>query len=235
MASFHLSVKTGGKGAASQHEKYIGRKGAYTNREGDLVFCEHVNLPPWARDDAQVFWKAADKYERKNGAVYREWEGALPAELTKGQQIELALDWLKHVAPGKAATVAIHAPYAALGGVPQPHFHIMVSDRLMDGVERSPEQHFSRYNPKNPEKGGCRKDSGGKSPIALRNELKETRKAWAELTNEHLARQGHTARVDHRSHKDRGLEAAPGKHLGPSRVKKLQDAAKCQMEHQPKL
>lgn len=230
MATYHLSVKTGRRGAASQHEKYIGRKGAYTNRDGDLVFCEHVNLPPWAHDDVQTFWKAADKYERKNGAVYREFEAALPAELTTKQQIELARDWLNHIAPSKAATIAIHAPSAALGGVPQPHFHLMVSDRVMDGIERSPEQHFSRYNHKNPAKGGCRKDSGGKTPIALRNELKETRKGWADLINGHLERHGHEARVDHRSHKERGLDTSPGKHLGPARVRRLQEAAKSTMK-----
>lgn len=224
MATYHLSVKTGSRGAASQHMKYIAREGGYMYRGEDLVACEHLNLPTWAQDEPKVFWKAADKYERKNGAVYREYEAALPAELTTEQQKELARAWLNQVAPGKVATLAIHAPSAALGGVPQPHFHVMVSDRMMDGIDRSPEQHFRRYNPKNPALGGCRKDSGGKTPIALRNELKETRKAWADLTNEHLELHGHVARVDHRSHKDRGLEATPGKHLGAARVRKLQQS-----------
>jgi len=39
-----------------------------------LVFVQHGNLPAWANGDPAIFWKAADKYERANGAAYREFE-----------------------------------------------------------------------------------------------------------------------------------------------------------------
>jgi len=44
------------------------------------------------------------------------------------------------------------------------------------------------------EVGGCRKDSGGKEPALLREELKSRRARWVELQNRHLELNGHPAR-----------------------------------------
>lgn len=219
--TYHLSVKTGGKGAAARHAKYIGRRGAFESKSEDLVDTFSGNLPGWTSGDTTKFWQTADKFERSNAAVYREYEGALPAELTHAQMRSALEDWMQFIAPNKPYEVAIHEPVAALGGVPQPHFHAMVSDRVLDGIDRPAELHFRRYNPKNPEAGGSKKDSGGRTPLALRNELKETRKAFADLLNRHLEANGHLPRLDHRSHEERGLSAEPGRHLGPARVQRL--------------
>ncbi|WP_407239847.1 hypothetical protein [Escherichia coli] len=54
---------------------------------------------------------------------------------------------------------ALHVPTAADGGE-QPHFHLMFSERQVDGIDRDPEQYFKRYNAKAPEKGGARKGYG---------------------------------------------------------------------------
>lgn len=172
-------------------------------------------MPLWANDNAYLFWKYGDRYERKNGAVYREFEGALPAELSSEQLIELVKDFINAVAPHKPYEVAIHAPLAALGGVPQPHFHLMTSDRVDDGIERPPEQHFRRFNSLAPHLGGCRKESGGKTPLELSDSLRSVRAVLAEVINKHLMRHGHIARVDHRSNRDRGLPEPVDRHLGP--------------------
>ena len=39
----------------------------------------------------------------------------------------------------------------------------MFNERLQDGIERDPEQYFKRYNSKNSERGGAKKDNTGKS------------------------------------------------------------------------
>ena len=41
------------------------------------------------------------------------------------------------------------------------------------------------------------------------------RARWGELANAALERHGHEARIDHRSHAERGIEAEPSQHLGP--------------------
>ena len=226
MATFHISIKSGRKGRAVDHASYISRAGKFLKKlkENDLSFSEHGNLPKWCRDNPKIFWTMADLHERSNGCAYRELELALPSELNLEQQKDLLEDYLADQLSSKPYQYAIHTPTASLGGVPQPHAHLMFNDRIDDGIPRDPLQYFRRYNPKNPQLGGAKKDSGGKERQVLREELVERRKAWADLTNSYLARYGHEARVDHRSNRDRGIEQAPGRHMGQARIKQIKDA-----------
>ena len=219
MASYHCSVKVGGKGQASSHAAYIAREGSYAERDGyeDLEATGHGNLPSWAEGEPSLFWSAADRHERANGATYREIEIALPRELNPAQRQELVLDFIRQeIGARHAHQWAIHNPGAALAGGEQPHAHLMYSERTVDGIERGAEQYFKRYNGTHPELGGCRKDSAG-----TEERLLETRQRWAEVQNAHLQQHGHTARVDHRSLADQGIDRAPEQHLGGRRVRQL--------------
>lgn len=122
--------------------------------------------------------------------------------------------------PRRSSTVSF-AAIAALGETEQPHLHAMFSDRISDGIDRTPDQHFRRQNPTNPELGGCKKHSGGKSPAALREEVTATRQTCAQLQNAILEKYGHDARVDSRSHQARGIAREPERHLGQARIKKM--------------
>jgi hypothetical protein len=221
MATYHFSIKSGKRGKAQNHAVYIAREGKHSKDqiESDLIAKSSGNLPAWANDNPVEFWKAADKHERINGAAYRELEVALPSELTDEQNLKLVQELIKLEIQDKPYQFAIHAPKAALGEVDQPHAHIMFSDRLADGIERKPEQHFKRYNPRDPSRGGCKKDSGGKEKAVLKNELLTIRENWAELQNQALAEHGHDARVDHRSNKQRGITKPAERHLGQAGVK----------------
>lgn len=211
MASYHCHVKVGAKGKAGPHADYILRQGKYESRKGleELESSGSRNMPKWAEHKPTIFWQAADEHERANGSAYREIEVALPRELTPKQRLNLVNDFLER-AYGKshAVTFAIHNPKSALDGGEQPHAHIMYSERVLDGIDRDPSQFFKRYNAKSPEKGGCKKDSAG-----TEERLQETRELWAQVQNEHLARLGHDARVDHRSLKDQGIQRAPQRHI----------------------
>lgn len=59
---------------------------------------------------------------------------------------------------------------------------------------------------------------GRQNPIAERwnseEQLVEWRKTWADVTNRYLEQYGHDARIDHRSHADRGLTEQPTIHEG---------------------
>ncbi|MGF6997273.1 MobA/MobL family protein [Paraburkholderia sp. GAS32] len=235
MASFHHTVKSGKKGSATDHGAYITRKGKHSKREEDLVASGHGNMPSWAQEDASAFWKAGDKYERANGAVYREHEIALPDELTRDQQKELVDQIVSGLVGTKPFQYAIHAPNAALGSGSNTHVHLMYSDREEDGIERSPEQTFRRYNAKHPERGGRKKVSGGKNRMELRDELIATRKKCADLQNAALEKCGHTARVDHRSLKDQGIDRIPERHLGQARIRTMstEDREEYRAQRQP--
>lgn len=220
MATFHVSVKSGNKGTAKTHAQYIAREGKHAEKD-DLVAKSHGNLPQWAQDDCRNFWSAADKYERKNGSTYREFEVALPNELGNEAHVEIAERLVTQLVGDRPFQYAIHSKPAALGQVPQPHIHLMYSDRINDDIDRPREQHFRRFNRAEPEKGGCRKASGGRLPADLRADLIAARKNCADIINEALEANGYSSRVDHRSNAERGIEAAPGRHLGPARVKLL--------------
>lgn len=228
MASYHCSVKVGKVGKGAAHAAYITREGVYESlrdREAceKLIHSEHGNLPKWAADRPETFWEEADIRERKNGSVYREFEIALPRELSREQQIKLVRDFVStELGLHHAYSWGLHEPRAAIDGGKQAHAHIMFSERTRDEIERDPDQYFKRANPAHPERGGCLKSNrfgGGKRSSERKAAIKELRASWAEIQNRHLELAGHSARVDHRSLKDQGIDREPEKHFGPARVK----------------
>jgi hypothetical protein len=219
MASYHCSVKTGGKGRAGKHGDYISREGKYSpeltkGNSSKLEDLEHKasgNMPAWAAHDAGIFWRAADEHERANGATYREIEVALPRELNPAQRQELVEDFIQQqIGERHPYTYAIHIPKAAIEKGEQPHAHIMYSERTLDGIARDPELFFKRANTKQPERGGCKKDSAG-----TKERLLATRELWANVQNKHLERAGVDERVTHLSLRAQGIDRTPEVHLGP--------------------
>lgn len=182
------------------------------------MFSGYGNLPQWARDQSVIFWKASDKYERANGAAYRELVIALPHELSLEQLREIVKRLISELIGAKPYQYAVHAPVSSLQGESNPHVHLMYSDRLPDGIARSEAQTFSRFNRSNPEQGGCRKGSGGKTRMQVRDELIARRKVASDIQNGFLASHGHAARVDHRTLKAQGNERDPERHLGPAKI-----------------
>ena len=159
MAVFHLKVsvgsRAGGQSAVAKAD-YIEREGRYEQDREELEHKEHGNMPEWAEDDPRSYWEAADEHERVNGRLFREVEFALPRELNEGDQVELAREFASKLtsAGGERLpyTLAVHR-----GDGENPHAHLMISERANDGIERSREQWFKRYNSKEPEKEGARK------------------------------------------------------------------------------
>lgn len=223
MATFHFEIKSGRNGY--EHSHYVARKGFYAKR-GDLVATGHGNLPAWAEGEPANLWKAAEKYERKNGAVYREAIIALPAELSMEQNHALVEDLIAKLAPGKPHQHAIHASKSAIQGENSPHLHLMTTDRVDDGIDRPAERFFARFNSAEPEKGGRKKLSGGRNRMEIRDDLIATRKLVAETINHHLAINGHEARVDHRTLKARGIRRRAERYLGPAKIRGMSDQEK---------
>ena len=100
----------------------------------------------------------------KNGSTYREHIIGLPRELNQAQRMKLVKEWVvNEMGTNKPYSLAIHNTIAS-DGQEQPHLHLMFCERLQDGIERTPQQFFKRYNSKDPSKGGCQKDNTGKTP-----------------------------------------------------------------------
>lgn len=218
MASYHCTVKAGASASASAHAEYIEREGKYKSRSGsDLEAVETGNLPGWA-ECSSAFWQASDALERVNAKAYREYEVALPREMTPSQRLELVREFVRQeIGDRHAYTFAIHNPRAALEGGEQPHAHIMFSERLNDGIKReNPEHYFKQSSSKDPARGGCKKvNSARKTTQERKADLVALRERWATLQNVHLEKHGHADRVDHRTLAERGVDRLPTEHLGP--------------------
>lgn len=212
MASYHLAVKTisrsAGRSATAAAAYRAGavisdqREGVvhdYTRRSG----VDHTQIvlpadaPAWAADRAAL-WNAAEAAEtRKNSTVAREFEIALPVELSAQQRQDLVLEFAREISDRHqvAVDVAIHAP-GAEGDNRNHHAHLLLTTRQL-----GPEGLGAKTRELD------QKQSG---------EVDHWRARWAEVQNLALERAGCAERVDHRSHAERGLEAQPLPQLTPA-------------------
>ncbi|MET3763120.1 MobQ family relaxase [Sphingomonas sp. UYEF23] len=211
MASFHLAVKTvsrsAGRTATAAAAYRAGveiadeRTGVvhdYTRKQGieHLEIVAPADAPEWVRDRSAL-WNAAEQAEtRKNSTVAREYEIALPAELSADERRTLTLDLAREISErhGVAVDVAIHAP-GRQGDQRNHHAHLLTTTRRI-GAEGLGEK--SRELDQ--------KTSG---------EVERWRARYAEMQNAALERAQVAERVDHRSHQRRGIEQEATVHMGP--------------------
>lgn len=192
MASYHFNVKSKGKGYATQHYAYISRLMQYEHvRKKSAEVLEHVMpgrcMPSWVKDPME-FWSNADTYERGNAKVYMEYEFALPNEFNVEQRQILVETFLeKHVVSHNYPhSYAIHNVKSRISQEEQPHCHLMFSLKADDGLERTPEQYFKRYNAKDPSKGGVKKIQLQDGHANYSEFLMFIRLAWERHLNDHL-------------------------------------------------
>jgi len=149
----------------------------------------------------EELWNAAEAAERRvNSTVAREYEVALPAELDAEGRRRLAVAFAAELVLryGTAADVAIHAP-SRDGDQRNWHAHILTTTRVVeaDGSLGAKTRVL---------------DDRKTGPA----EVEALREMWARSVNQMLAWAGSEERVDHRSHRRRGLMTLPGIHLGPT-------------------
>jgi hypothetical protein len=196
---------------------YLTRESPTTKSRDDLRHVETAHLPAWAEGDAKKFFITSQAMERVNGRWATSIQCALPKEMSRSQQLELARDFVRTQLANKPTLWVLHEPRSSTGEL-QPHIHILFSERTQDGIERPAHQFFARYNREHPERGGCEKDPF----FTQRQAITQLRGAWNDLTNIHLERAGIEARVDPRSRWARDLEGKAEKKVGPFRVEDLE-------------
>jgi hypothetical protein len=211
MAIYHLNLshgsKSGGQSASAKID-YISREGKYDKQEDVCRVVESANIPNWA-DDAKHFWKACDKKERANARLFSQLEFALPLELNPEQQLELVREFANSRLPAQPYTFAIHE-----GKGENPHVHLVYSERMLDGIERTEQTFFKRADKKMPDRGGTAKNRDLKS----KEWLVSTREQWANSCNTHLAKHkslfSKAVSIDHRTLEAQGIEREPQRHHG---------------------
>jgi Ti-type conjugative transfer relaxase TraA len=148
--------------------------------------------PEWMKD-REALWNAVEKKEnRKDAQSAREINIALPKELNKKQNWELARDFVNQefVSKGMVADLTFHA-----GGSKeesQPHIHIMLTMREVN--EEGFGQKVRSWNDK--------------------ELLKSWREHWGERCNVELARHGFDIQIDHRSLDAQGIDLEPQSKIG---------------------
>jgi hypothetical protein len=159
----------------------------------------------WARD-RQALWNVAEMAEkRKDARVAREYEVALPHELTKAQRVELVREFAGELANryNVAVDFALHQPHRE-GDTRNFHAHILTTTRelMATGLGAKASIEWSDQ------------DRGKRGLTPAKQEVKAVRERWMEISNEHLREHGIDARIDHRSLAAQGIEREPGTHLG---------------------
>ena len=161
---FYMDIRHNVKKANSSKNAfhYLTRTGHFLAKKQDeeLEFVRSGHLPAWAKNRPADFWKSADQHEIERGRTSTVLTVALPKELNRLQRIELVESFIQEFTDTYQFpyTAAVHHHASALTGEDQPHLHLMYSERsLVDGIERSPEQFFKQYRPKNPQQGGAQK------------------------------------------------------------------------------
>ena len=163
------------------HDERYDKDHDYTHKAG----CGHAeyllpeNAPAWMADREKL-WNAVEAHEkRKDAQLAREFNFALPRELTLEQNIELAREFVKEtfVKQGMVADLCVHNDKQPDGQL-HPHAHVMLTMR-----EVTPDGFGQKVRAWN-DKAMLLSLAGG---------------VGGEVANNHLALHGHDFRIDHRT------------------------------------
>ena len=226
---FHLSVKpisrsagrTATAAAAYRSGSLIadertGELHDYTRKRDIVQEGSGILVPPgspaWAEDRAAL-WNAAEAAEkRKDARVARDYEVAIPKELTKEQGIDLVRDFSAGLVEryGVAVDYNVHRDElrkwdGSEKGWQGYHAHVLTSTRKLgrDGFSDKAEIELS----------DTKRKSLGLGDGA--SEIERVRQMWEVAANRHLEQANQTQRIDRRSLKDQGIDREPTVHLGP--------------------
>ena len=164
----------------------------------------HVELiaPQWAQDlrkliakdrqqGMQILVDLMERAEkRKDSQVWREFEFALPRELSDEQNLALAQEFAEDTIAKRGIPVVIHAHFDVDRKTRErkPHIHATMSTRTFEEYGLNPIKEVAWNN---------------------RNLIQDLRVDLCNLTNFYLKLHGHRARVDHRSYAERGIDLLP--------------------------
>jgi ATP-dependent exoDNAse (exonuclease V) alpha subunit len=184
----------------------------YRSRSQEVVHREILSpedAPAWlqapeSREKRQRLWNEVERVEkRKDSQLAREFVISLPVELDREAQIEAARRWCNEelVSEGFVVDLAVHRSKDGKN----PHAHILSTLRPIgeDGFGLKPSTD-GKFNGRG---------SVGKG---AKSDLDQWRESWAEAENRALSTAGSTARVDHRSLADQGIDRIPEPKIGVS-------------------
>jgi Ti-type conjugative transfer relaxase TraA len=223
MAIYHLSMQSIGRAQGRSAVAAAAYRAAarLTNARDGLTHdftrrggVEHAEIvlprdlagrADWALDRSAL-WNAAEAAEvRRDARVAREFDIALPHELTAAERLDAVRTFARSLADryGAAVDFAVHAPHGK-GDDRNHHAHLLMSVRRVGPqgfldktmIERENKWLLSQDRP------------------TAQMQLREARQEWERIANARLALAGHDLSIDCRSHAERGVGIEPTEHVG---------------------
>ena len=232
MAIFHMSFSniSAGKGrSAIASAAYRSGEKLFDDKEGRHYFYARSimpesfiltpkNAPEWASDREQL-WNEVEKKDRKSNSRYaKEFNVALPVELSESEQKELLTKYVQEnfVDEGMVADVAIHRDYPD-----NPHAHVMLTNRPFnsDGTWgiKSKKQYILDDNGNKTYTGTSKYPKSRKILMVdwdKKEKIIEWRHNWAVSVNQVLEQKNIPDRISEKSFENQGIDGVPTQHEG---------------------
>lgn len=237
MAIFHMNFSniSGGNGrSAVASASYRSGEKLHSNAENKNYFYDRVvmpesfillpeNAPEWA-SDREVLWNEVEAIDRKVNSRYaKEFNVALPVELTNDEQKELLTRYVQEtfVDNGMVADVAIHRDNAD-----NPHAHVMLTNRPFNADGTWGQKSKTEYildengNKTRTEKGNIRQRKIWLVDWDKQGKVQEWRKGWADAVNRTFEQKNMPERISEKTLEEQGIDGLPTQHVGVNRNKK---------------
>lgn len=232
MAIFHMSFSniSAGKGrSAIASAAYRSGKKLFDQKEGRSYFYARSvmpesfiltpkNAPAWASDREQL-WNEVERKDRKSNSRYaKEFNVALPVELSESEQKELLTKYVQEnfVDEGMVADVAIHRDHPD-----NPHAHVMLTNRPFnpDGTWglKSKRENILDENGNKTYTGNSRFPRSRKVWLVdwdKKEKINQWRHNWAVSVNQVLEQKNIPDRISEKSFIEQGIDDTPMQHEG---------------------
>ena len=232
MAIFHMSFSniSAGKGrSAIASAAYRSGKKLFDQKEGRSYFYARSvmpesfiltpkNAPAWASDREQLWNEVERKDRRANSRYAKEFNVALPVELSEDEQKELLTKYVQEnfVDEGMVADVAIHRDHPD-----NPHAHVMLTNRPFnpDGTWglKSKRENILDENGNKTYTGNSRFPRSRKVWLVdwdKKEKITEWRHNWAASVNQVLEQKNIPDRISEKSFIEQGIDDTPMQHEG---------------------
>ena len=232
MAIFHMSFSniSAGKGrSAIASAAYRSGKKLFDQKEGRSYFYARSvmpesfiltpkNAPAWASDREQLWNEVERKDRRANSRYAKEFNVALPVELSEDEQKELLTKYVQEnfVDEGMVADVAIHRDHPD-----NPHAHVMLTNRPFnpDGTWglKSKRENILDENGNKTYTGNSRFPRSRKVWLVdwdKKEKINQWRHNWAASVNQVLEQKNIPDRISEKSFIEQGIDDTPMQHEG---------------------
>ena len=231
MAIFHMSFSniSAGKGrSAIAGASYRSGEKLFDQKEGRSYFYARSvmpesfiltpkNAPEWASDREKLWNEVERKDRRANSRYAKEFNVALPVELSEDEQKELLTKYVQEnfVDEGMVADVAIHRDHPD-----NPHAHVMLTNRPFnpDGTwgQKTKTEYIldSHGNKTKTPAGNVRNRKIWLVDWDKKEKITEWRHNWAASVNQALEQKNIPDRISEKSFVEQGIADTPMQHEG---------------------